>query len=366
MKIAVVGAGSAGLFAAWYLSQYAPEAEIHLFDAGEPGQGTTRAAAGMLAPVNELEFQELSLLKAGLASLDLYHHDIAPALGEIGLRTPGTLEVPMQADDVAYLRRLYDFQVAQGLPVTWLNGAEVQDAEPLVAPQIRSAIHSHYDVQVDQWQLCARLLAALRERGVQVHAHTRLRTWEVLRDQVMLDLNGGNQLFDKLLLAIGVPDAALASRLPYKVYPIKGEMVSLVPSAQQPLAMTVRLRSTVWGSGYVVPKPDRVVLGSTSEEKGGRPYNTAGGLLDILRKAYAVVPAIYEMEVQEIWSGLRPATLDRLPVLDREGSSPVYHLNGLYRHGILLGPILGKAVARLLLHGERLPEVHEFGLDRPR
>lgn len=364
MKIAVVGAGSAGLFAAWYLQRMAPDAELHIFDAAAPGQGTTRAAAGMLAPVNELEFQELNLLHAGRASLRCYHDDIVPALGEIGLRTNGTLEVPMQADDVGYLKRLYDFQAAQGLPVEWLQGQDIQAAEPLVAPGIRHAILSRQDVQVDQWLLCARLLNALTGAGAHVHAHTPLRAWEFVGDQVLLEVGEGKVLFDKVLLALGVPGQDIAPRLPYKIYPIKGEMLSLLPSAQQPLRMTVRMRSTVWGSGYVVPKGDRVLCGSTSEEKGLRPFNTAGGLLDILRKAYAIVPGIYEMEIQEIWSGLRPATLDRLPVLGQEPGRPLYHLNGLYRHGILLGPLLGKAAAHLLLRDERLPEVADFGLDR--
>jgi glycine oxidase len=364
MKIAVVGAGSAGLFAAWYIQRMAPDAELHIFDAGTPGQGTTRAAAGMLAPVNELEFQELNLLNAGRASLRCYHDDVVPVLGEIGFRTHGTLEVPMQADDVGYLKRLYEFQVAQGLPVTWLQGDEVRAAEPLIASGIRHAILSSQDVQVDQWLLCRRLLDALQGAGAQVHAHTPLRGWELVGDQILLEVGAGKVLFDKALLALGVPSQDIAPRLPYKVYPIKGEMLSLLPSEQQPLRMTVRMRSTVWGSGYIVPKADRVLCGSTAEEKGLRPFNTAGGLLDILRKAYAIVPGIYELEVQEIWSGLRPATLDRLPVLGQEGSTPIYHLNGLYRHGILLGPILGKAAAHLLLRGERLPEVADFGLDR--
>jgi glycine oxidase len=365
MKIAVVGAGSAGLFSAWYISQLQPDAELHIFDAGAPGQGATRAAAGMLAPVNELEFQELSLLHAGLASLACYHTEIVPALGEIGFRTMGTLEVPMQTDDVAYLRRLYDFQIAQGLPVEWLSGGAVQEVEPLVAPQIRQAILSRQDVQVDQWQLFARLLTALRARGAHVHPHTALRGWQATDDHVELQLNADKVVFDKVLLALGIPSTDFSGQLPYKIYPIKGEMLSLVPSSQQPLKMTVRMRSTVWGSGYVVPKADRILCGSTAEEKGHRAFNTAGGVLDILRKCYAIVPAIYELEIQEIWAGLRPATLDRLPVLDRQPGTQVYHLNGLYRHGILLGPIMGKAAATLLLKGERLPEVVEFGFDRP-
>ena len=37
----------------------------------------------MLAPVHEIEFQELDLLKAGIVSRDLYFNEVAPALGAL-------------------------------------------------------------------------------------------------------------------------------------------------------------------------------------------------------------------------------------------------------------------------------------------
>lgn len=358
MRIAVIGAGSAGLFSAWYLAQMRPDAEVHVYDRGEPGHGAMHAAAGMLAPVNELEFQELELLRAGLRSLALYHEDVVPGLGDIGLRNPGTLEVGLQADDVGYLKRLYEFQKAQGLDVEWVSGGAVQELEPFVSTQIRNAIHSRYDVQVDNRLLARRLVEGLVGRGGKIFAGVEVRGWKAEGDGVVVVTGSGTAFYDGVVVAVGVPSSEQAGLLPYKLYPVRGEMVALQPFDKVPLQMTVRIRSTVWGPAYVVPKPDRILCGSTSEEKGYRAVNTAGGLLDILRKCYAAVPGIYEMEVQEVWNGLRPATLDRLPVLDKEAGGKVVHLNGLYRHGILLGPLMGRAAARLLLEGG-----HEEGLE---
>ncbi len=62
MKIGIIGGGVAGLFSAWYLSKAGQE--VILWDKGECGHGCSWDAAGMLAPINELEFQELPLLRA--------------------------------------------------------------------------------------------------------------------------------------------------------------------------------------------------------------------------------------------------------------------------------------------------------------
>jgi glycine oxidase len=356
MKIAIVGGGSAGLF----LSRLGQGNAITVFDCGEPGRGTTWRAAGMLAPIHELEFQELALLHAGLASQHLYIKDVAPALGEIGLKKPGSLEVGISQDDAAYLRRQFEFQQAQGLAVEWLTGAAIQEVEPWVSHSITQAIYSHSDTQVDNWLLVSRLVDALRMSGVEIRENAEVSAWEHAGNGVALRVNGEIEQFDRVLLALGVPDAHVAPRLPYKIYPVRGEMLSLEhPEADSP-QVQVRIVSKVLGNAYVVPKAGRILCGSTSEEQGLDNFNTAGGLLNILRKCHAVIPGIFEMKVNEIWSGLRPSTLNRLPILGQERGTSIFHLNGLYRHGILLGPLLGKSAALMLLGQDRLPETASF------
>lgn len=361
MKIAIVGAGSAGLFSAWYLSQMAPDWEIVVFDKAEPGKGTTWKAAGMLAPVHELEFQELDLLHAGQASRKLYLEEVAPQLGDIGLKTTGTLQIGLSQDDAGYLKRQFEFQQSQGLDVEWLNGEAVQEIEPFISRHISQAIFSKEDTQVDNHLLVERLLKALKKAKVKIKANSEVNDWAVTeKDKVVVIVNGEHVIFDKVLITAGIPSKAIRSKLPYKIYPVRGEMLSLEAISDQAPHTIVRIFSKVLGNAYVVPKEGRILCGSTSEEQGFDMHNTAGGMLDILRKCYAAVPSIYEMKVQEIWAGLRPSTLNRLPILDQEGEKPIFHLNGLYRHGILLGPIMGKSAALLMTGKQRLPETKAF------
>jgi glycine oxidase len=362
MKIAIIGAGSAGLFTAWYLSRLGDGNDIALIDKGEPGRGTTWKAAGMLAPVHELEFQELEVLRAGLASRDLYFQEVAPSLGEIGLRHQGSLEVALNHDDAAYLHRQFQFQQSHGLEVEWLTGGNIQEIEPFVSKNIMHAIWSYKDTQVDNWVLVGKLVASLRKSGVNILTQTTVQTWQMEGDgKVSLKLNDSTESYDKVLLAVGVPSQDIQPQLPYRIYPVRGEMVCLeTPNDDFPRTQ-VRIVSKILGNAYVVPKTNRILCGSTSEEKGLEASNTGGGLLNILRKCHAVIPAIGEMKVQEIWAGLRPSTLNRLPMLLQEPGRPIFHLNGLYRHGILLGPLMGKSAALMLLGRERLPETEPFG-----
>jgi glycine oxidase len=350
-RVAVVGAGIAGLFTAWQLARRG--VPVTLFDQHEPGQGCTRRAAGMLAPINELEFQELELLHAGIASRGLYD-DVEAQLGDIGMVRSGTLEVGLTQDDQAWLRRLFEFQQAQGLPVEWIKGDELRDREPYLSAQIRNAIWSPQDVQVDHLLLVKRLVEDLAKRGVELRFNTPVA---MVMPNGVASTPAGEERFAAVVLCTGV---AVGQKIPFRVYPVRGEMVSLAPPFGEFLKHTVRIRNKVLGAAYVVPKAGRILVGSTSEEKGFEQVNTAGGVMDILRKAYAAVPGLYELPLIETWAGLRPSTLNRMPVVDREGDTKVYHVNGLFRHGILLGPLLGLAAAELILTGRRMPEIESF------
>ena len=74
MNVIVVGAGIIGCTVAHELA--AAGARVQVIDARRPGQGATRASAGILAPY--IEGHEVSALRSlGGRSLDLYDHFIA-------------------------------------------------------------------------------------------------------------------------------------------------------------------------------------------------------------------------------------------------------------------------------------------------
>jgi glycine oxidase len=75
--------------------------------------------------------------------------------------------------------------------------------------------------------------------------------------------------------------------------------------------------------------------------------------------AYALCPAFGEAAVVELGVGLRPSFPDNMPRAIMKGR--VVHVNGAYRHGFLLAPVLAAAVADLLERGEADPELIAVG-----
>ncbi len=86
--------------------------------------------------------------------------------------------------------------------------------------------------------------------------------------------------------------------------PVKGQIVELRDrDGTAPCERTVASERV-----YLVPRPDgRLVVGATSEEQGFDTAVTAGGVHELLREAYRLLPDIAEMELVGALAGLRPA-----------------------------------------------------------
>jgi glycine oxidase len=104
---------------------------------------------------------------------------------------------------------------------------------------------------------------------------------------------------------------------------------------------------------YVVPWGDGVhMVGATVIESEDTSPMTARSALELLGLAYALNPAFGEAEIIEMGVGLRPAFPDNVPKVVVRGDR--LFVNGAYRHGFLLAPLLAEAAANYLEAGTRL------------
>src|SRR3979411_2764632 len=113
----VVGGGVIGLSIAWQAARRRLRTAV--IDPA-PGSGASYAAAGMLAPVMELEYGEQELLRLNLTSAQRYPSFVAELEQDsgrsAGYRTCGTLAIALDSDDRTLLANLHAFQSSLALP----------------------------------------------------------------------------------------------------------------------------------------------------------------------------------------------------------------------------------------------------------
>ncbi|MBP2357054.1 glycine oxidase [Kribbella aluminosa] len=361
--VVVIGGGLIGLATAWRLA--VDGLQVTVCDP-TPGAQTSYVAAGMLAPVTEVEFGEDDLLALNLASVDAwpaFAAELEQLTGQpAGLYQTGTLSVAYDVDDMAVLRRVADYQRRLGLEVEELSGRDARRREPMLATGVSGGVWVPGDHSVDNRQALATLLKALELSGVELIRRrvTRVITSGTTATGVQLD-NGDTVDAGQIVVAAGPWSSQLdgvPEELRPSVRPVKGEVLRLrVPEAYRP-ALQHTVRATARGfSVYLVPRPGgELVVGATSTELGYDTRVLAGGVFNLLRDARTVLPIIDELELVETIAGLRPATPDNAPVLGPSGLDRLLWATGHYRNGVLLTPVTAQVLADTIRTGT-LPDV---------
>jgi glycine oxidase len=383
VDLAILGGGIVGLSVAWRAR--ARGMSVVVLERGELGGGATHVAAGMLAPVTEVEFGQAGrlVLELGMRSARMWP-DFAAELQrdsgiDVGLRRTGTLVVARDEDEARELERQLALRESLGLRATRLRASEAREREPALAATVRLALHAPDDHSVDPRSVMAALRCACERAGVDLRERTPVLAVELAANgervegvRVATDasgrssranVDGGDAMSEdfcgdgwacevvharEVVVAMGAWSGGLAG-LPdgagVPVRPVKGQIMRLRdPAGPGLLEGVVRFEG-----GYLVPREDgRYVLGATMEERGFDPGATAGGVYQLLRDAHELVPGVSELHIDELGVGYRPGTPDNTPVIGRGVLDGLTWATGHHRNGILLAPLTAELVVASL------------------
>ena len=371
-EIIIIGGGVIGLGIGWQLTKSG--VSVTIYDSGEAGRAASWAAAGMLAPLAEAHTEEPELLKLGCESLVLYPQWVSELESEaemsVGFRDEGTHIVGLESDDTHQLKHLYQAQQQLGLDVNWLSGGEVREIESALSPRVSAAIQCESDYQVDNRLMVTALKSAYLRNGGVLHENNPIEKIHVEDCQVQgIETREGFHRGDMVILSAGcwssqidgIPDSI---RPP--VRPVKGQMMALQMEDGITINSVIRtVRARYPTDVYLVPRTDgRLIIGATSEEMGYDTRLTVGGMFELLRGAWEVVPGVYELPILESWAGLRPGSRDNAPILGKTPVENLIYATGHYRNGILLSPITAYEISRLVLSNETSDVIKPFQLDR--
>jgi glycine oxidase len=335
--VIVIGGGIVGLSIA---REIAGRKSVLLLDRGATGQGTSRAAAGMLTPLSEADDQGpfFQLCRTSLALYDRFIEELEKESGlDTAYSTEGLLALASSQDSAATLCRRYEWQHQAGFSVELLSARDVQRMEPLVTVPIVNALFMPDERSVAPRRLVDAVRESCFQRGVEI------------RTGIHVDAISPNTVHfahttteaSSIIVASGVWSGEFGGmQPPIPISPRKGQILSLgMPTG----AFRRMIR---WGDSYFVPRSTgELVVGATNEDVGFDLAVTPAGIGRLLTDAQTISSSVSSYPILETWAGLRPATPDHLPILGASAVAGVYYATGHYRNGVLLAPITAAIMA---------------------
>lgn len=320
-SITVVGAGITGLWQAYVHAQAGYRVRL-VEQSSEPfALSSSRWAAAMIAPECEAEGAPAIVRDLGRESVALWHKAYP------GTVINGTLVVA-PARDTADLTRFAKMTERHEA----VAAQRIATLEPDLTGRFERGLYFPGEAHVGARDALNWLIAEVEGLGVAVEFG---RPFERRDEGVTIDCRG----------------MGARANLP-SLRGVRGERV-VVQSRDIALSRPVRLlhpRQPI----YVVPQgAGRYVVGASVIEGEDDGPMTLKSALDLLGSAYALHPAFGEASILDMGAGVRPAFPDNIPRIVIEDGGNTIRVNGVYRHGFLLAPVLAQLVGCFLSDGRR-------------
>lgn len=368
-EVAVIGGGIIGLSLARALKKRGANSIAVIESNNEVGIEASWAAGGMLAPQSEAD-QANAFFKLACASRDLYSSFAEELLEETGidieLEKTGTLYLAFSEEDFNNIERRYGWQTNAGLQVEKLTANEARGMEPLVSENVSGALRFPEDVQVENRLLVKALKMSCEKFVVEILTDTKVNALLIENKQITgVETSKGIVRAEKIIIACG----AWVSFLKFtgdsiqtpEIEPVRGQMLCFKASNSG------KIRHVIYSPrGYVVPRLDgRIIAGSTSERAGFEKQVTCEGIHAITEIAIEIAPPLGRFPLVDYWSGLRPTSSDRMPIIGASGNvKGLYYAAGHYRNGILLAPITAELLTEEIASGNKQTLLKDFAPDK--
>ncbi|MCF2858492.1 FAD-dependent oxidoreductase [Pseudoalteromonas sp. SMS1] len=326
MNIAIIGAGVAGLTCATEF--VARGAKVTIYEKGPSigEQACSWWAGGMLAPWCEGETAESSVVKLGQHAKSWWKTHTAQ------VQENGTLVFALDRDLSelrTFAKRTTDYQS--------VGAQEIAQLEPDLGERFSQGLFFPEEAHIDPRKSILSLFDQLVSAGVIFKFNCEVEPGTLSGFECVVDCTG-----------LAAQDAIPELR------GVKGEML-LLRSRDVTLQRSIRLLHPRIPL-YVVPRGNGLfMVGATMIENTERTRVSARSVFEMLGSAFALHPAFSEAEIVEIGVDARPAYLNNLPKVNWRGK--VLTVNGMYRHGFLLAPVMARVAANAIFEGYQIPEL---------
>ena len=400
-RVAVIGAGIIGLSTAYYLQKTGYQ--VILIDKQEPGTGTSRGHASMIANYGVPGINQPQVWGELTRYLFSKSSPIAIQWSKIGKLTPWLVQFlkncnitsmkktalhtsTLLKSALSNYQELFNEIGAQnllthrGVLYVWidprqqpksnqinirsdsgveqikLSGQEIRELEPNLSSQIQGGWHfpkAHHTLDPDL--ILEKLYQNFLSRGGQFQKE------EV---SVIHPKEGPTQInnsdYDQVVVCTGAFSKSLVKQIEGQFIPLETERGYHIEFIEKQQLLS-RPTSLVESGMYLTPLNNRLRAAGTVE-LGGLHSEISQARIDyIARDAKRLIPSL--QDYQNPWLGYRPTMPDCLPVLGRSPKyKNIFYAFGHNHLGWTLGPTTGRLITDLICYGREINSV--YSIDR--
>ncbi len=357
-EVLIVGGGVVGLAIAYFLADQG--ARVQLIEAATLASGASGANFGGIWPNDQAPAYAESFQALAFLSRDLWGRLSLRPDFDFHWRVNGLLNVntarfaPSAADFAARAQE-------RGCAVQSVDALQIARLEPHLQPGFQAGLHYPSEASLHPVKAVLSLMRAARRKGARIAAGVCAHGLQLAAGRVTaVETSAGVIEADTIVCCTGWNADWLAKAISLKlpVRPVSGQMIATDPV--RPL-----LKSSVLGQYLVIQLPTGEIVtgGNTAENSGLVPDRELTA--DFAAAAYDLLPELAGTPFTRAWCGIRPATPDGLPILDRaRGAANLWLACGHFKNGMLLAPATGKLMSDWIVRGAPSLDLAPFRADR--
>jgi len=361
--IAVIGAGLMGRLIA--LSLHRQGYQVTLFDKDTKAahQSAAYAAAGLLTPLGEAMHCEPNIVEMGFISLKLWPKLLATLDEYTFFQQQGAIMVSHEQDQgdyrrlARYLQNHYPQYNCQHL-----DRQKLVDLEPEIGRSFKQGLFLPDEGQIGNRKLLIALKHQLEKADVEWLSECIVESISPTDTGCKVGFKRNNQTNQQRTFDLAIDCRGIGARRRTNIdknadnnsnknsdlkdlRAVRGELFQLfAPDVH--ITRPVRLMHPRYQL-YIAPKTKGFyVVGATEIESDDDSPMTVRSAMELLSAAYSVHPGFAEANIRQHVSQCRPAFSDNQPKIITGQS--LIQVNGLYRHGFLIAPVVLEQVVQLV------------------
>jgi len=330
-KVTVIGGGIVGCITSFFLIEKGYE--VTLVDQNTIGQEASWAGAGILSPLLPWNYQD-TVNNLCFGSADFYKQLSETLKKDTGI-DPEWIESGMLVYDIN----------EKNHAVSWCqkNHIEIQEVQ---TEKIPCLLLPHV-AQIRNPRLLKALKIYLIKNNVVMMEHQKVSPISDSNNFIrsLQTESGVNLEADCYVIASGAWSSYVLNEVDMpKIKPIRGQLI------QYPVIKEKLPYILYKDDFYLVQRQDGVVLaGSTKEDVGFNKGITEEARHSLQMKAESLMPTLKNYNIENQWSGLRPGSLDNVPMIEKHHKYNNVYLNvGHYRYGLTMAPKAAKIISDLI------------------